>query len=65
MKCWICGESANSGEHKAKASDVRSVFGTPTQDAPINLRTNIDGNQRLIGVNVSELKWSNGNPLPS
>lgn len=30
-KCWICGEDATTGEHKTKKSDLKSVFGVPTQ----------------------------------
>jgi hypothetical protein len=56
MKCWICGSDANSGEHKAKASDVRSVIGTPTNKIPFHLRI---GDQKLSlqGIDVDLLKW--------
>ena len=27
MKCWICGENANSKEHKFKASDIKRIYG--------------------------------------
>jgi len=34
-KCWICGvNDANSGEHMMKKSDLRDVFGNPSQAAP-------------------------------
>src|SRR5258708_40056847 len=34
-KCWICGvNDANSGEHMMKQSDLRDVFGKPSQAAP-------------------------------
>ncbi len=26
MKCWICGEEAETGEHRAKSSDLAMVF---------------------------------------
>ena len=26
-KCWICGELADSKEHKFKASDIKKAFG--------------------------------------
>lgn len=33
--CWICKtHKANSGEHKTKRSDLKSVLGSPTQAAP-------------------------------
>lgn len=56
MNCWICGSPANSGEHKAKASDVRSLIGTPTNKIPFHLRV---GEQKfsLQGVDVDLLKW--------
>ncbi len=34
-KCWICGEDATTGEHKTKKSDLKSVFGVPTQTQPL------------------------------
>jgi len=57
MKCWICGAHAYSGEHKAKASDVRSLIGTPTNKIPFHLRTE-DGKFKLQGVDVDLLKWN-------
>lgn len=36
MKCWICGaEEAATGEHLAKASDLKAYFGKPSQRAPL------------------------------
>lgn len=34
-QCWICGNPADSREHKVKASDVRQFFGRVTRDSPI------------------------------
>jgi len=56
-RCWICGAPADSGEHKAKASDVRSILGIPTQHTPFHLRSQKDGKQKLIGVNIDAIKW--------
>lgn len=56
MRCWICGSVANSGEHKAKASDVRSLIGTPTNKIPFHLRMG-DQKFKLQGVDVDLLKW--------
>jgi hypothetical protein len=39
MKCWICGNDANSGEHLMKASDLQSLFGHVTQQAPLYFHT--------------------------
>lgn len=55
--CWICGAPANSGEHKAKASDIKSILGTPTQHKPFHLRSQRDGNQKLKGIYVDAITW--------
>ncbi len=56
MKCWICGSPANSGEHKAKASDVRSLIGTPTNKIPFHIRAG-EQKLKLEGLDVDLLKW--------
>lgn len=36
MKCWICGaENAATREHLPKASDLKALFGKPSQDDPL------------------------------
>lgn len=36
MKCWICGaEDAATREHLAKASDLKGLFGRPSQADPL------------------------------
>jgi hypothetical protein len=36
VKCWICGEPGPlTGEHRTKRSDLKAVFGTPTQQQPL------------------------------
>jgi len=36
MKCWICGaEEAATREHMAKASDLKALFGKPSQSEPL------------------------------
>lgn len=35
MNCWICGDAADTGEHKTKHSDLRAVLGTPSQKKPV------------------------------
>jgi hypothetical protein len=57
-ECWICGAPADSGEHKAKRSDIRSILGTPTQHRPFHLRSQKDGKQKLIGLNTQAVIWS-------
>jgi hypothetical protein len=57
-ECWICGAPADSGEHKAKRSDIRSILGTPTQHMPFHLRSQKNGKQKLIGLNSQPVIWS-------
>lgn len=40
MKCWICGQQGNTGEHLVKGSDLRSYFGDVSQNSPIFFHTN-------------------------
>lgn len=36
MKCWICGaEEAATREHLAKATDLKALFGKPSQRTPL------------------------------
>lgn len=36
MKCWICGaEEATTREHMAKASDLKTLLGKPSQHEPL------------------------------
>lgn len=39
MKCWICGQEGNTGEHLIKESDLRSYFGDISQKCPIFFHT--------------------------
>ncbi len=39
MNCWICGDHATTGEHRTKASDLKSEFGVVSQKRPIYLHT--------------------------
>ena len=55
-KCWICGQAATTGEHKAKRSDLKSVFGRPSQKKPLFLHTR-DNSKRLGSLNAGALKW--------
>ena len=50
MKCWICGDDANSGEHMIKASDLKSLFGHVTQMAPLYFHTDEKRNQPVAGI---------------
>lgn len=57
MKCWICGDDANSGEHMIKASDLKSLFGHVTQQAPLYLHTDQKRNLRVAGIKSDKLMY--------
>jgi hypothetical protein len=58
MKCWICGEAgAATREHLAKASDLKALFGNPSQQQPIHFGTSDrPGMPRRRNVRVGSLK---------
>lgn len=57
MKCWICGENADSGEHLIKASDLKSLFGRVTQKTPLYFHTDLKRNQPVGGIKSDKLKY--------
>lgn len=57
MKCWICGDEANTGEHMIKASDLRSLFGNVTQKSPLRFHTALKRNQSIGGIKSDKLKF--------
>lgn len=58
MKCWICGEEeAATREHLAKASDLKALFGKPSQQQPLYFSANDrPGKPRRRNVRVGSLK---------
>jgi hypothetical protein len=59
MKCWICGnEEATTREHRSKASDLRSVFGDPTQAATLYLHTAQRRNRKVGSLKADALKFT-------
>ena len=56
MKCWICGDEGNTGEHMIKRSDLASVFGKPTQNAPFYLHDTKRRNRNLGSLDNRRLK---------
>jgi hypothetical protein len=52
MKCWICGNEAQTGEHLIKASDMRAIFGpSASNQAPLRAHSDpeespCEGNKR-------------------
>jgi hypothetical protein len=55
-KCWICGEDATTGEHKTKKSDLKSVFGVPTQTQPLYYHDANRRNQLVRSLDAKILK---------
>lgn len=58
MKCWICGrEDATTHEHMSKASDLRSLFGSPTQRDPLYIHTDKRRNRKIGSLKSDVLKF--------
>lgn len=57
MRCWICGDEANTGEHMIKASDLKSLFGNVTQKSPLRFHTALKRNQSIGGIKSDKLKY--------
>lgn len=54
MKCWVCGDQADSGEHMIKASDLKATFGNVAQKSPLFRHTNQKRNQRIGGIKSTD-----------
>lgn len=60
MKCWICGANADSGEHRAKKSDLAMIFKNISQKKPLYAKSVPDGNEKIEKVGSlksDKLKW--------
>lgn len=57
--CWICGKPAGTREHRAKASDLASLFGVPSQGNPLYFHTDKRRNRRVGSLKSDILKFSN------
>ena len=57
--CWICGAPATTREHRAKASDLLSLFGIPSQKDPLYFHTDKRRNRRVGSLKSDVLKFSN------
>ena len=53
MNCWICGGDGTTGEHLAKASDLKAIFRKATQQKPIFFNTNSQRNIRVSSIKRS------------
>ena len=57
MDCWICGDRADSREHRFKASDLRLHVGNISQSQPL-FKTPRDSRSKRIGsVTAKALKF--------
>ncbi len=54
--CWVCGDPATTGEHKTKRSDLRAVFGSPTQNNPVYLHDAERRNRHVRSLDAKLLK---------
>jgi|SRR5215831_3043236 len=55
-KCWICGQDATTREHKTKRSDLKSLFGEPTQAQPVYYHDLKRRNQLVRSLKAEILK---------
>jgi hypothetical protein len=56
MNCWICGATADSGEHMIKASDLKGLFRHVDQLSPLYLHTDLRRNLPVPGIKSGLLK---------
>ena len=59
MKCWICGNPADSREHGPKASDLKMLFPKVSQQSPIYTKNKEGKIIRIGSLNSDKLKWDN------
>lgn len=57
MKCWICGQPGNSGEHRVKASDLRNIFPQISQAMPIFTKDHRGKPKSIGSLKSDQLKW--------
>jgi len=55
-KCWICGNTGLTGEHKTKRSDLHEVFGAVTQANPLYYHDNKRKNRPIGSLDAKLLK---------
>ncbi len=58
-QCWICGDTADSGEHKSKRSDLKAVFGKVSAKRPIHFHDGTKLNRKVKSLDADVLKWRN------
>lgn len=55
--CWICGDPADSGEHKAKRSDLKATFPDISSARPIYFHDGEGLNRPVSHLDDAILKW--------
>jgi hypothetical protein len=55
--CWICGDPADSGEHKSKKSDLKTIFGDVSAERPIHFHDGAKLNRKVKSLDADVLKW--------
>ena len=56
MKCWICGNEGDSGEHLVKASDIRNYFGNISIDSPVYTHNDYKRNIPIRSIKSNRFK---------
>ncbi|WP_454818876.1 hypothetical protein [Labrys neptuniae] len=56
IPCWICGAPATTGKHKTKRSDLKAVFGLPTQQKPLYVTDRHKLNRPVRSLKANILK---------
>lgn len=60
-RCWICGEDAQlTGEHRTKRSDLKGVFGVPSQQQPLFFSDVNRKNRHVGSLDAHILKTTSG-----
>lgn len=58
MECWICGQAAaDTREHRAKRTDLLSVFGKPSPSNPLFIHNAEGGNRMVRSLKADILKY--------
>lgn len=57
MKCWICGEIADSAEHMIKRSDLQSLFGHIPEKHQLFRRVGLARPEKVQGLGSDKLKF--------
>lgn len=57
MNCWICGEKADSGEHRTKKSDLGMVFQDVSVDSPIYTKTEYGKFVKISSLDSDRFKF--------